>query len=350
MYQCNYNKKRQKGKHLTEQERVLIDFLLKQGWRLKDIADKIGCCAKTISREKKRGMVYGLLNSDLSLKNEYSWLNAQNKYNENKHKKGVGKKVDKIPELKKYIENCIKVHKFSPNATVMRLRNFRSIFPEIISTKTIYNNIRDLVFADITYRDLAYEKKRNRKYSPKNKIIRKSGGKSIEERSDIVSKRTEKGHWEMDTVIFSNKGSHECLLVLTEIKSRYEVILKILDKSSKSVIGALNQLERKHRGKFREKFKTITTDNGSEFMNYNGMETSLFNEKKRTEIYYAHSYCSYERGSNENNNKLIRRHFPKRTDFNKISKKRIKEVQDWMNNYPRELFGGKTSEEVYFDR
>ena len=63
--------------------------------------------------------------------------------------------------------------------------------------------------------------------------------------------------------------------------------------------------------------------------------------------FYAHSYCSWERGSNENANKLIRRFIPKGTDIDIISKKKIKEIERWINNYPRQLFHGKTSEEMY---
>ena len=91
---------------------------------------------------------------------------------------------------------------------------------------------------------------------------------------------------------------------------------------------------------YRE-IKTITSDNGSEFMDAESIE------RKGIKYFYAHSYCSEERGNNENNNKLIRRHIPKGVDIGDISEEAIKEIEDWMNNYPRKLFNGKSSNEIY---
>ena len=87
--------------------------------------------------------------------------------------------------------------------------------------------------------------------------------------------------------------------------------------------------------------KTITSDNGSEFMNAKAIE------EMGIEYFYAHSYCSYERGTNENNNKLIRRHIPKGTDITDITEEELKSIEEWMNNYPRKLFNGKSSKEMY---
>ena len=90
-------------------------------------------------------------------------------------------------------------------------------------------------------------------------------------------------------------------------------------------------------------FKSITFDNGVEFMGYKGIEKSCLRKKERTNIYYAHPYCSGERGTNENNNRLIRRFIPKGIDIAKIKQSKIKEIEDWINNYPRQIFGYKSS-------
>ena len=112
-------------------------------------------------------------------------------------------------------------------------------------------------------------------------------------------------------------------------------------------INALaNILERKLGKRFYDKFKTITFDNGVEFMDYEGMEKSCLRKKKRTSIYYAHPYCSGERGTNENNNRLIRRWIPKGTLIDDISKEFIQKVEDWINNYPRAMFDYKSSNEL----
>ena len=93
---------------------------------------------------------------------------------------------------------------------------------------------------------------------------------------------------------------------------------------------------------FREKFKTITTDNGAEFLEYDLLTKSVRDGSKRFEVYYCHSYAAWEKGSVENHNRMIRRWFPKGTDFSRISKKRIAEIQDWMNSYPRKILGWET--------
>ena len=144
----------------------------------------------------------------------------------------------------------------------------------------------------------------------------------------------------MDTVV-SGKGKKSCLLVLTERVSRREIIRKIKDKGSKSVIEAIEGLRREYKSKFNKMFKSITSDNGTEFSNAKVIE------EMGIRYFYAHSYCSYERGSNENNNKLIRIFIEKGVDIGKFSKKRIQEIENFMNNYPRKMFDGLSANEIY---
>ena len=104
-----------------------------------------------------------------------------------------------------------------------------------------------------------------------------------------------------------------------------------------SIVAELYMLERTVGSRrFREMFKTITCDNVSEFMNAVGLERScLTKTKKRTTVYYAYPYSAYERGSNEHANGIIRRFIPKGFAIAKVTKQRIREIQDWMNNYPQ---------------
>ena len=125
--------------------------------------------------------------------------------------------------------------------------------------------------------------------------------------------------------------------------TREEIIIKIKGKKTECVVKALNGFERKDGKRFYTKFKTITFDNGVEFMDYEGMEKSCLKKGNRTQIYYAHPYCSGERGSNENNNRMIRRWIPKGTIIDDISKEFIKQIEDWLNNYPRAMFDYKSS-------
>ena len=166
--------------------------------------------------------------------------------------------------------------------------------------------------------------------------------KSIENRPEAANKRSEYGHWEGDLVIGKRKKG-SVLLTFTERMTREEIIIKIKGKNNEYVVKAVNALERKYGKRFYDKFKTITFDNGVEFMNYKGMEKSCLRKGKRTQIYYAHPYCSGERGSNENNNRLIRRWIPKGISIDDISKEFIKKIENWINNYPRAMFDYKSS-------
>jgi IS30 family transposase len=150
----------------------------------------------------------------------------------------------------------------------------------------------------------------------------------------------------MDTVIGKARTKPN-LLVLSERKTRYELIIKLPDKSSKSVVAALNQIERKYRKRFPEIFKTITCDNGCEFANWRGMEQSALRKAVRTKLYYCHPYSAYERGTNENTNRIIRRFCPKGTDFRRVPPGYIRAVETWINNYPREVLGFKSAAELF---
>ena len=94
-------------------------------------------------------------------------------------------------------------------------------------------------------------------------------------------------------------------------------------------------------------FKSITTDNGSEFMDFNALEKSVFGRSRRTHIYYAHPYSSWERGTNENTNRMIRRFIPKGSDIAKITCVEIQRIEDWINSYPRKILNFKTAEEMF---
>lgn len=134
---------------------------------------------------------------------------------------------------------------------------------------------------------------------------------------------------------------------MTERKTRYEVIVKMKDQTAASVVSALDRLERRYGAIFYKIFQTITVDNGSEFSDCAGIERSCRRKGSRTKVFYCHPYSSYERGSNENLNKMIRRHYPKGTDFRKVTAMAIKWVEDWINRYPRGILGYRSSVEVF---
>ena len=125
-----------------------------------------------------------------------------------------------------------------------------------------------------------------------------------------------------------------------------EIVVKIPDKTTASVIRSLNSIERKYGKLFRNVFKSITVDNGSEFSDCQGMEKSIY-RGRRTKVYYCHPYSSYERGTNERLNREIRRKIPKGSDLSKYTTDQIQEIEEWINNYPRQVLGFATSNELF---
>lgn len=340
----NCNLKSRKNKHLNERERYKIEILLKEKMKTSDIAKRLGRSTRTIQREVKRGTVI-LLNSDLTYRKEYCADAAQNDYRERSKNKGPGLKIGKDHKLAKHIERKIIEDRYSPDAIIGEIKEKKKKFDTTICTKTLYNYIDQGVFSNISNKDLPVKRNKKKGKYKKVRIAHNNlKGTSIEERPEHIETREEYGHWEMDCVVGKRKGGGSALLVLTERKFREQIIIKMPNQKQKSVIKALDKLEKQHSDKFKEKFKTITVDNGVEFLDYKKMQKSVRNpQEKRTKIYYCHPYSSWERGSNENANRLIRRFIPKGTDIGRFSHKMIKFIESWINNYPRRIFDYKSS-------
>ena len=351
MCQNNYTTKRQKGKHLTWEDRKIIEHLFNiQGKSKKAIAEELGKHRTTISREIKKGKVE-LLNSDYTTRDEYVAKRAQKVYDRNATAKGPKIKIAKDHELSEHIEQKIKEEKYSPEVIAKKLKE-NDKFDIEIHWKTIYNYIDKGILMvdrdDLTYGEYD-NKKNNSKRREKESTKERKKGRRISDRPKEADEREELGHWEMD-LLEGKKGKDDpFLLVLTERLSRKEIIEKIPDKTQESVIKGLDRIERRIGvRKFRKLFKTITTDNGREFYDYEGIETSFTGSNiPRTEHYYADAYCSWQRGSNENLNKMIRRFIPKGESIKKYSRKAIKKIQRWMNNYPRKMFGFKSAKQMF---
>ena len=176
-------------------------------------------------------------------------------------------------------------------------------------------------------------------------------GDSIEERPEAVDKREEPFHWEMDSVLSGKDGgSKKRFLTMTERKSRADLIFLMPDGTMASVVEILDRLEKKLGAEnFRRIFQTITVDNGSEFQDWEGMTRAATGGGSRTQIYYCHPYSAYERVSNENGNRMIRRRVPKGTDFTRITEADALRVQRWVNEYPRSILDGRCAGRVLLD-
>lgn len=332
---------------LSWAERLKIECLHEAGFSDRDIAEQLGRNRTTIWRELKRGK-YKKRTSDWREVESYSADIAQEKYEYNASKRGTDLKIGNNHKAVKYIEKLIIDGKYSPYAAAIELKKNAEKYGIVLCFRTIYSYIDMGIFMKLKLSDLPTKSKPKRK---KRKIQKRAAkGKSIEQRPLDIDSREEFGHWEMDTVIGKKEVSKKTLLVLTERKTRKEICLLMKDRTSKSVVNKLNLIEKKiGKKRFSKIFKSITVDNGSEFMDYEGMRHSKKGDSIRTEIFYCHPYSAYERGSNENQNKLVRRFVPKGADLNKYSQRDISKITDWINNYPRRIFGGETAN-IRFER
>ena len=340
----NYNKENKKYKHITYAERTMIERWYNQDHKSKkEIAKLLHKSERTIRREINRGLIT-VRYYDWTEREEYSARVAQDKYDFGMTSKGPELKLDSDIELVKHIEKEIKENHKSPEVVSKELKE--NGFDIKISGRTIRNAIKSgVVFEKIKQGKIIYKKE----YNNKNKEQRVSkmipAEKSIEYRPKEALLRNVYGYWEGDLVV-GKQGTKTVLFTLTERMTRQEIIMKLPNKETATIAKALDKIERRYGSKFYETFKSITFDNGVEFMGYKGLEKSCLRKKKRTEIYYAHPYCSGERGTNENNNRLIRRWIPKGIDMKDIKVSFIKEIENWINNYPRAMFDYRSSNDV----
>lgn len=337
-------------KDLTERERYQIETLLGEKNTIREIADKLGRHYMTIYREIKRGTV-DMLGRDLVPIRCYCADRGQMIADECKHEKGRELKIANDLDFVRFCEKMILEEHFSPSAILAYIRENHINFKTNVCYTTLYSYIDKGLFLNVTNKNLPVKSVRKKKNMHHvSKVAKKNiRGRSIEERAFDVFDRGEYGHWEMDTVVGRQGGNRDCLLVLTERKTRYEYIFKIPNKTQASVVKVLDNLEIVYGlENFRRHFKTITMDNGVEFLDMLGVERSFTNPgEQRTTAYYCHPYCSFERGSNENQNKLVRRWVPKGTDISEYTDEYILRMQDWINNYPRKLFSWKTASYMF---
>lgn len=307
-----------KNKHLTLKERQLIEVWTSEEKSNRCIAKLLGKSHQTINNEIKRGMVLQQLRPGL-YRRVYRAEYAQVKYAQNRKHSVKHIKLDK--QTHKIIKYYLKKH-YSPEMIVNKSY-------VDISVSTIYYWIHRGYLGK--QKDcLIYPQKTKR-----NRVVQsekfKSFGKSIDERPDYINNRSEIGHFEIDTVILTRE-KNQCLLTMTDRKSRYEIIRLIKDKSSKSVNEALSILMNEYE------VKSLTADNGTEF-------AKLSDVMSKDNIYYAHPYCSQERGSNENHNRLIRRHLPKGSK--NTTSAEVARIELWINQYPKRMFNYLTPEIIY---
>ena len=326
-------------KHLSDTERGEISAYHKTGISMRTIAKKTGRNVSTISREIERGSITQLETSRREVVKYFPDVGAR-VYQENRRYCGAPSVIMKSWDFLRFAEEKILSDYWSPDAVVgfaQKLPAFQETF--IPCTKTLYNWI-DQGKMKVINLDLAMKVRRSAKKS-KPRVNKRILGESIDLRPEVVETREEFGHWEIDTVI-GQKSNDDALLTLIERKTRKEVMGRLPAKDSDSVTSAVKVILLSYGDRMPYVFKSITADNGSEFSDLAELGTD-----KEISVYFSHPYASYERGTNERHNGLIRRFIKKGQPIHTYSDEKIEQVESWLNQLPRKILDYLTPDEAF---
>lgn len=315
-------------KHLTLAERDRMMEMLFEGRKQSEIARELGRDKGTISRELKR-------NASPEYK-KYLSHRAHERADKRRIKASRRERL-KDEDLRRYVKEKL-ILGWSPELIAGRIKT--ELVGIAISHEAIYQYIYDSKTPGreelIKCLIRAHRKRKKKGIGRKQKRTKIPDRISIEERPASVETRQEIGHWEGDSVV--SRKSKEALNSLAERKSRLVFITKLPRKGAKetrdAVIGRLKVLPEHAR-------KTLTLDNGTENTRHKEITEAI-----GTRCYFAHPYASWERGTNENINGLIRWYLPKGTDFSKITEEQVARIEWLINNRPRKCLGFKTPYEI----
>ena len=341
----NIEYKQKQYKHLNIKERVMIETIMKEQLEvyrkvnITSIAKKLNRSKSTISREIRINrfvVVTEVFNKDSIFKKkkvitfEYESTEANEKALKKQKEKGTSRiKLLYNKQLIKEVNRLLKEEGKSPDIVAYKIRE-NNTFNVKVSTNTIYDGIRK-GYLEVSTKDRKRMKDKSRRCRvERNKIPESKKDRSIELRPDYINNRKEFGHFEMDLVLGKQGKDKECLLTLTERKTRFEIVIKLNNKSSSEVIRAINSIKEHLKGYSSEIFKSITTDNGSEFSRYEEIEEIL-----GTMIYFCHPGASYEKGTNERHNGMLREYIPKGSDISKYSAEDLDRIVSKLNDLER---------------
>jgi len=323
-----------KYKHLTIEEREKIQEMLWQKSSIRNIAKTLGRSTSSISRE---------INKNYLNKNRYVSRMAHTKALKKRRSRGRIIRL-KNQNIRDYVTKHLK-ERWSPEQIAGKITKD---IGENISHEAIYQYIYNQIHRDgygylrPMCEDLRYCLRRRRKRRvPKGarrcQRVFKPKGLSIDDRPKIIELRKRIGDWEGDSV--ESIDHKPGINTLVDRKSGFVFITKLKSKKAEATVLAM---EERFRYLPKDLKLTVTLDNGSENSDWESIENII-----GIKCYYAHAYHSWERGSNENTNGLIRDYFPKKTDFDTITDKEIKFVENALNNRPRKRLGWKTPLEVF---
>ena len=309
-------------RHLTEGERYQIEALSKAKKSPTYIAQQLGRSKSTITRELTRN----------SGRRIYQAAEAQQRYRQRLIEKGRERQCWHL------VFDEVAVPLLKEGWSPEQIGGFFSNSEFAVSHEWLYQRIlRDKQNGGTVYRHLRSQKQRKKRYGKPERRGQIVNRRSITERPAEVETRERMGDWEADTIIGAN---HQGAIVsLVERKSGYTRLIRVPNKEAAGVTQAINRALRP----FKKQVLTITFDNGKEFAWHEKIAKAL-----KADCYFADPYSSWQRGSNENLNGLVRQYFPKKTaDFTKVTDAEIAEVERKLNNRPRKRLGWLTPTQVF---
>jgi len=303
-------------KHLSQAERYQIHALMKAGHDQSQIAKLLDRHKSTISRELSRNT--GSRGYRPKQACEMSADRAQNSRNAS----------TVAPWVKEQANALLRVQ-WSPEQIASQLP---------ISHETVYQHVyADKAQGGALWKNLRCQKQKRKRYAGgRERRGQIPNRRPLSDRPLHIEARKQVGHWECDTVIGANhKGA---VVTMVERKSGYAVMAKVTNKTSALVSSAIvDKLQ-----PLAARVKTLTFDNGKEFAGH-----AYIDEQLQSTAYFARPFASWERGSNENLNGLLRQYVPKKRAMSTVTDKEIRMIQNRLNNRPRKRLGFKTPAEVF---
>ncbi len=328
-----------KYRRLDWSDRLCIEAMYNNGNSCVCIARYLGFAPSSIYREIKHGLYEHLGAETTKRPWRYSAQIAQDYTDYQATSKGADIKLSNnysyADEIAQKVRQGVSVD------TIVNIKKRNGEWT--VSTTTLYRYIDRGYIPGVTSKHLPEKPRRVKRRSSNVKAVRAPKGLPIDRRPLFIDERKAFGHWEFDSVIGNAKGQRQSILTLTERKTRYEIIFRAAAKTGAATVAALNKIIRQFP---QGTFQTITVDNGSEFQDCYGMEHDPQGAKRLT-VYYAHPYSSWERGTNERNNRIIRRYFPKGKSLAKVTQKQCDAVAASINAMPRKILDWHTAQELF---
>ena len=345
MTKSNHTTAKRTFKHLTDIQRGRLEEMAKEG-RLTQaqMAEALQVSQSTISRELQRGRTRQM-KTNRTYYDCYLADAGARVYRENRH-------FSRAKDFHKYSENFFKElsKALIPTKKQPRIHSvdtfvhtYRAAYPEerVPCTKTVYTLINQGIL-DVRNIDLPMKTRmrpRKKQVSEPKGSNKKVLGRSIEERDASILLRTEFGHWEVDLVLGKKAKEEPVILTMVERQTRLLLTKKVWSQRAEDIQKAAYQLMEKQG---LSRFKSLTTDNGSEFSTLSTIE-----QLTDIDVFFTHAYASWEKGSNERHNGLLREFIPKGVSLKALKYEDLNRYTEAINHRPRKILAYRTPRECF---